>query len=320
MYIIFKIKFYSNEYDIIKNISIFYNVNLEYMNLSNDIFYKKYCKYKKKYFLLKKKQKAGSSINTINNFDAVFEIDSKNKLGYEHRYIEDVTEKLPSEINELAITTSKANNRYFDVKEKNILVQSAWDTNCNNINEEHICKNKLNCKYDYDKKICYPNEDYRPFIPNVETTWDEVIQRSIGYLEQKDPYGASYGPYAFETTLIVPYLLEITKHGITTHDSQPGLYIVNWIIPGSIEILLPYIQKPYLFMYGPTDKINNLKQNLSDSKYIRLIDSSGYPIDHFDSPEYKDLVIGVDDSELNEEFFNYIFTSGFYKEIVAGLS
>ena len=199
-----------------------------------------------------------------------------------------------------------------------LLVRDGWDINCSAYNnQQDLCNEKNHCVY--HNPNCISDESYLPFEITQETKWNHVVEEHKMFLEKKSPVILSYnGPFANETNFIIDYLIEITNNGIITQDSEPGLFLVNWTIPGSKPetILPPYIQNPYLYLVGPNHKINNLKKKLSGSKYIRLDPYDGYGIEQFDKPEYLSIVLGVDDSKLDQEFFNYIFTDGFFKEIV----
>ena len=173
---------------------------------------------------------------------------------------------------------------------------------------------------DYDGDMCN-----RYFAKNV-TNWETLCGYHILFLEGKTPgTPESPGSWNKETSIILDPLISMLKGLILTLDSQPGLAIYD-------EDYGNYIQKPYIQIGGPADRIHKILKDILFPKEIVTLNNSiikyvsyglvnikfdGYENYQQDGKEYVAVILGIDTPEiLTSDYVDYIFSNRFFDTIV----
>lgn len=176
-------------------------------------------------------------------------------------------------------------------------------------------------------ECCSEDNEYDPikcnqyFTKNVRN-WEELCGYHILFLQGKTPGTPNHpGPWNKETQYILEPLIRILKAGIMTIDSQPGLLVCD----GDEE----YIQKPYLLIGGPADRVHRLLIKLlfpakitldtTITKYVpygvKKVNFDMY-YDFIVDKNYVSVMLGIETPNiLSNEFNKYLFSNRFFNHI-----
>lgn len=134
------------------------------------------------------------------------------------------------------------------------------------------------------------------------------------------------GPLSYETGLIQNKLLEFYNKGFITYDSEPGLISID-------ENNLINIQKPYIFIFGDSDKIDYIKQMIGLHDILTCIDYSNEEYTENLKRDFKNInnidgkkfgfygVRDITETELKSvssrmNYYEYIFSNKFFDDIL----
>ena len=207
--------------------------------------------------------------------------------------------------------------------------QSHNETSENESSEEEKCSdccqyNPVKEKCIYDARRCI---DY--FVQNVRN-WSEVCGYHILFLQGKVPgTPGNLGPWNRETGFILDPLIRILSKNILTVDSQPGLFVSDDMSEESEE----YIQKPYIRIAGPVQRIHRILVKLLYSKENTTFDNSvikyspqsletinlwGYKNYQPDNQVYVSVMLGIDNPPyFYKEYVEYLFSNRFFDYIAS---
>ena len=262
--------------------------------------------------------------------------------GQDERYIENNFEKF-----EALVDTGINNDRYFnlDYVSENGYSIDKFVRLCNNDNncccsvQKKYILNGFVDEYVYDPLKCS-----RYFASEVKN-WEEVCGYNILYLLGKVPGTPDHpGSWNKETELILDPLTRISRQGILTLDSQPGI-VVNINNDNSNNNDNGndnndndndgnddnYVQKPYLQIAGPVDRLYKIVKILLtddssyESKMIRYVyyddELSPFELDGYvsyidDCSKYVKIMLGVETPNiLTEQYNQYILSNQFFNRI-----
>lgn len=236
------------------------------------------------------------------------------------RYVDDV-EKLPN-INDISKCAKALKRYYIEDVNTNILYDPGYSVgrfeklckNGNNNNRNcHECCSKSEddiCEYDENKCTMHFAKDIR--------NWNDLVEYHLKFLNETVPGTMGHPfPWNGETRLIVNYLKRITKAGVLTFDSQPGLYIQ--------DKKYDVFQKPYLSIACDVDRMMRIMNKLfSENNKIKYVDYyeitqmtfDEYPKFEKDGKTYVEIFFGIDTpSTIDYEYCYYVFTDEFFKII-----
>ena len=181
---------------------------------------------------------------------------------------------------------------------------------------------KEKCIYDARKCVDF-------FVQNVKN-WSEVCGYHILFLQGKVPGTPSHlGAWNKETKFILDPLVRILSKNILTVDSQPGLLVSDDTSEESEE----YIQKPYIRIAGPVQRIHRIlvkllypKENTTfDNSVIKYSPQSletvnlwGYKNYQKDNQVYISVMLGIDNPPyFYKEYVEYLFSNRFFDYIAS---
>lgn len=164
---------------------------------------------------------------------------------------------------------------------------------------------------------------------NELTTYDDLLKYHKDFIvNSKDGIRTHMGPLSYETNFIKNELIKFYDKNVITTESEPGLVLI--FSDGNYTI-----QKPYLFVIFKRDAclLSSIYDEVASNPMITLLDykqfenaeiyKSFYPnIKDIDSYEF--MFFGMrnpnkeemEDPELMEQYFDYVFSNDFFKEIL----
>jgi hypothetical protein len=169
---------------------------------------------------------------------------------------------------------------------------------------------------------------------NVKTFEDLLEYMKLYIISNNEHYMngiiCNKGPLSYETILIQNKLLEFYKKGFLTFDSEPGLISID------SDTNLINIQKPYIFIFGDSDKIDYIQQMVGEHFMLSCIEYSNEEYKETLKRDFKNLdkldkldnkkfgffgVREISEDELKSfnsrmNYYEYIFSNKFFDDIL----
>lgn len=206
----------------------------------------------------------------------------------------------------LATSLGRINNKYNDLSEDGYSIDKF----------KHICKDIH--EGEYNPEFC------ASYYSQGVTNWQELCGYHILFLLGRVPGTPSHpGPWHMETIFIIDFLARILNSTILTLDSQPGILTDLKGFPMAL-------QKPYLKIAGPCDRIHRILITLfsaedEDSKMIKYVPYGVEDatiedyVNYFhkeDINNYGSIYLGINTPDiLTTDYIDYILSNRFFETI-----
>lgn len=265
-------------------------------------------------------------VSDLSNLETFLDILPDNKILSplnDERYIDDIIE-YDNYTNAKSLAIKK--NRYVnfsDISEYGYSIQPY--INLCEQSEKYKCHECCRESEDNNGKCVYDDNKCNIFFAKDIHNWSELCEYHILFLQGLTPGIPSHpGSWNKETEYIIGPLIKILNNRILTLDSEPGL-MVNPITTNE------YIQKPYLIIAGPADRIHRILINILYPKgkktldntiikcvsyHFKKLDFEGYINYYEDNIDYVEVMLGIDTPEIiSDEFLKYIYSNRFFDRI-----
>jgi hypothetical protein len=221
--------------------------------------------------------------------------------------------------------------------------------------EERYIESFFNLEIIYNEIIPYAIRIERFFVDNLLDNYMITSITNNNYDIKKDPYLnvktfeelleymklyilsnnedsmngiiCNKGPLSYETNLIQNKLLQFYNKGFITFDSEPGLISID------TNTNLINIQKPYVFIFGDSDKIDYIQQMIGEHNMLSCIEYSNDEFKRSLKRDFKNLdnidnkkfgffgVREISENELKDfnsrmNYYEYIFSNKFFDDIL----